>query len=116
MKTKTKSRAVNPTAGHDLKLLTFNFFENKPEKYYLKRHYVFNVWLSSHIWLFRLESSQLIAARFLDERQRVSFRPGPVFSTAAYSKLKYFLFLNRKYRAGPNILHYIQQFSGHRPR
>ncbi|TNN41578.1 Ephrin type-B receptor 1 [Liparis tanakae] len=44
---------------------------------------VFNVWLSSHIWLFRLESSQLIAARFLDQRQRVSFRPGPVFSTAA---------------------------------
>ncbi|TNN58623.1 hypothetical protein EYF80_031126 [Liparis tanakae] len=39
---------------------------------------VFNVWLSSHIWLFRLESSQLIAARFLDQRQRVSFRPGPV--------------------------------------
>ncbi|TNN65017.1 hypothetical protein EYF80_024756 [Liparis tanakae] len=36
---------------------------------------VFNVWLSSHIWLFRLESSQLIAARFLDQRQRVSFRP-----------------------------------------
>ncbi|TNN89008.1 hypothetical protein EYF80_000886 [Liparis tanakae] len=38
---------------------------------------VFNVWLSSHIWLFRLESSQLIAARFLDQRQRVSLRPGP---------------------------------------
>ncbi|TNN88742.1 hypothetical protein EYF80_001074 [Liparis tanakae] len=45
------------------------------------RVFVFNVWLSSHIWLFRLESSQLIAARFLDQRQRVSFRPGPVFST-----------------------------------
>ncbi|TNN80124.1 hypothetical protein EYF80_009635 [Liparis tanakae] len=44
---------------------------------------VFNVRLSSHIWLFRLVSSQLIAARFLDQRQRVSFRPGPVFSTAA---------------------------------
>ncbi|TNN48798.1 hypothetical protein EYF80_040973 [Liparis tanakae] len=50
----------------------------------LLRHVkVFNVWLSSHIWLFWLVSSQLIAARCLDQRQRVSFRPGPVFNTAA---------------------------------
>ncbi|TNN62468.1 hypothetical protein EYF80_027271 [Liparis tanakae] len=48
---------------------------------------VFNVWLSSHTWLFRLVSSQLIAARFLDQRQLVSFRPGPVFSTAAYLEI-----------------------------
>ncbi|TNN34891.1 hypothetical protein EYF80_054940 [Liparis tanakae] len=44
---------------------------------------VFNVWLSSHIWLFRLVSSQLIATRCFDQRQRVSFSGSPVFPTAA---------------------------------
>ncbi|TNN47186.1 hypothetical protein EYF80_042611 [Liparis tanakae] len=44
---------------------------------------VFNVWLSSHIWLFRLVSSQLIDARCLDQRQRASFSRSPVFPTAA---------------------------------
>ncbi|TNN50881.1 hypothetical protein EYF80_038905 [Liparis tanakae] len=45
---------------------------------------VFNVWLSSHIWLFRLVSSQLIAACCLDQRQRASFSRSPVFLTAAW--------------------------------
>ncbi|TNN86670.1 hypothetical protein EYF80_003138 [Liparis tanakae] len=46
---------------------------------------VFNVWLSSHIWLFRHVRSQLIATRCFDQRQRVSFRRSPVFNTAASS-------------------------------
>ncbi|TNN86731.1 hypothetical protein EYF80_002914 [Liparis tanakae] len=60
-----------------------NFLGKKKNKWVFLKTQVFNVWLSSHIWLFRLESSQLIAARFLDQRQHVSFRPGQVFSTAA---------------------------------
>ncbi|TNN30779.1 hypothetical protein EYF80_059069 [Liparis tanakae] len=44
---------------------------------------VFNVWLSSHIWLFRLVRSQLIATRCFDQRQRVAFSRSPVFPTAA---------------------------------
>ncbi|TNN75997.1 hypothetical protein EYF80_013760 [Liparis tanakae] len=43
---------------------------------------VFNVWLSSHIWLFRHVSAQLIATRCFDQRQRVSFRSSPLHSGA----------------------------------
>ncbi|TNN33763.1 Kalirin [Liparis tanakae] len=90
-------------------------FEQDAEKVFNVYFSVVNLWLSSHIWLFRLVSS---AARLGSGSEPRSAAAGVLHSSMSFCLYTSRSGANKKYfllGTGPVPTSYIQQFSGHRP-